>query len=255
MHEKPELERLYKAIFRRKSVRKYKAEALPKEAQEGILKKTAALRALRPKTPVAFRVLSEKQVKGMVPAKAPHYLAVYAESEPMAQMNAGFMLQQMDLWFSSQGLGSCWLGMPNPAPEAATCDGLPFVIMLAFGVPAEKAQRENAEEFRRKSIEEITDISGIPALAEALRLAPSGVNRQPWFLTGSNFAPRLCSKKNNILQKALFGDLPHIDMGIALCHLWLAAEQENKFLSFEGDPSPQNVPGKYEYIMTIRLKA
>jgi nitroreductase len=255
MYEKPELERLYQAIPRRKSVRKYAPKALGQDARDAVLARTAKLMPFLPGMPVAFRILPEAQVKGMVSAKAPHYLAVYAANEYMAQVNAAFMLQQMDLWLSAQGLGSCWLGMPNPAPEAANAEGLPFLVMLAFGAAAEDVHRADTSEFRRKAAAEITGIAGAEAPVEALRLAPSAVNRQPWRLAGDASALRLCGKKNNMLQKMMFGDMPRMDMGIALCHLWLAAESQGKFQGFEHEAAPEDIPAGFEYVATVKLNA
>jgi nitroreductase len=253
MYEKPELERLYNAIFHRKAVRKYAQKALEQDALDAVMARTGKLTPFLPETPVAFRILAEAQVKGMVSAKTPHYLAVYTANEYMAQVNAAFMLQQMDLWFSAQGLGSCWLGMPNPAPEAAVCEGLPFLVMLAFGAPAEEVHRKELSEFKRKTAEEITGVTGAERLVEAMRLAPSAVNRQPWYLTGTADVLRLCGRKNNMLQKMMFGDMPRMDMGIALCHLWLAAESQGAFKGFERETAPQGVPAGFEYVTTVKL--
>jgi nitroreductase len=252
MYEKPELERLYSAVFHRKAIRKYAPKALEQDALDAIMARTEKLMPFLPETPVAFRVLKEAQVKGMVSAKTTHYLAVYAADEYMAQVNAAFMLQQMDLWFSAQGLGSCWLGMPNPAPEAATAGGLPFFIMLAFGAPAEAVHRAELSEFKRKAAMEITNLAGNEKPVEALRLAPSAVNRQPWYLTGDASALRLCGKKNNVLQKMMFGDMPRADMGVALCHLWLAAENERAFQGFEREAAPKDIPAGFEYVVTVK---
>jgi nitroreductase len=255
MYEKPEIERLHNAIFKRKSVRKYAPKALAQDALDAIAARTEKLQPFQPGTPVTFRILAEAQVKGMVSAKTPHYLAVYAANEYMAQVNAAFMLQQMDLWFSAQGLGSCWLGMPNPASDSATCGSLPFLVMLAFGAPAEETHRAEISAFKRKTAEEITSITGAESLVEALRLAPSAVNRQPWYLTGTADALRLCGRKNNLLQKMMFGDMPRMDIGIALCHLWLAAESGGVFQGFEREADPKDVPEGFEYVITVKTNA
>jgi nitroreductase len=255
MYEKPEIERLYQAISHRKSVRKYAPKALEQDALAAIMARTGKLHPFLPEKPAAFRILTEAQVKGMASAKTAHYLAVYAANEYMAQVNAAFMLQQMDLWFSAQGLGSCWLGMPNAAPEAATCEGLPFLVMLAFGAAAEEIHRADISEFKRKAAEEITSLTGLERLVEALRLAPSAVNRQPWRLAGDLGTLRLCGKKNNMLQKMMFGDMPRMDMGIALCHLWLAAESGGVFQGFERESAPKDTPAGFEYVASVKLSA
>ena|GEM_PF-3748051 len=43
-------------------------------------------------------------------------------------MNAGFLLQQIDLYLSDSNLASCWLGMAKPSKEAHS--------QIRKGVPA-----------------------------------------------------------------------------------------------------------------------
>jgi hypothetical protein len=125
--------------------------------------------------------------------------------------------------------------------------------MLAFGAPAEAVHRKEPSEFKRKAAGEITGVAGVEGLVEALRLAPSAVNRQPWYLAGDSSALRLCGKKNNMLQKMMFGDMPRADMGIALCHLWLAAEKHGIFQGFEREPAPNDIPDGFEYVTSVKL--
>ena len=254
MWEKSELDRLHDTIYIRKSVRKYEQVSLDQATLDSVLQKTNGLTSPAPDNPVVFRILTKQQVKGMNPVKAPHYLAVYAPEGLEARINAGFMLQQMDLWLSAQGVGCCWLGMPNPAADVKQADGLPFVIMLGFGQPAEGLHRKSISEFKRKPLSEITDLSGVEQLLEPVRLAPSAMNRQPWHLTGSGTSLRIHCKNSGFISKAMLGDMPKVDSGIALCHLWLSALNANNFLSFEREGSPADVPSGYTYAWTVNLK-
>ncbi|MCL2853165.1 MAG: nitroreductase [Defluviitaleaceae bacterium] len=253
MWEKTELDRLCDTIYLRKSVRKYEQAPLDQAMLDSVINKTRELTALSTDT-VAFRILTKQQVKGMNPVKAPHYLAVYAKEDTTARINAGFVLQQIDLWLSAQRLGTCWLGMPNAAKDVRTADGLPFVIMLSFGHPAEEVHRKDVSEFKRKALPEITNVSGIEQLLEPVRLAPSAVNRQPWYLIGSTQALRVCRKSSGFVMGAVMGDMPKIDIGIALCHLWLSAQKNDSFASFERENSPKDIPSGYTYDWTMNLK-
>ena len=254
MWEKSELDRLYDTIYIRKSVRKYEQAALDQATLDSILQKTGGLTSPAPDSPAVFRILSKQQVKGMNPVKAPHYLTVYAPEGLEARINAGFMLQQMDLWLSAKGLGCYWLGMPNPAAEVKQADGLPFVIMLGFGRPAEELHRKSVSEFKRKPLSEITDLSGVEQLLEPVRLAPSAMNRQPWYLTGSSSSLRIHCKNGGFISKAMLGDMPKVDIGIALCHLWLSAEKNERFLSFEREGGSIEVPSGYTYAWTVNMQ-
>jgi hypothetical protein len=80
------------------------------------------------------------------------------------------------------------------------------------------------------------------------------VNRQPWRLAGDASALRLCGKKNNMLQKMMFGDMPRMDLGIALCHLWLAAENQGAFQGFEREADPKDIPDGFEYVITVKIQ-
>jgi nitroreductase len=253
MVDKTELLSLHSAIFHRKSVRKYEATPFSQERLDDIMARTGELVPLKDDAGVGFCILDPKQVKGVVSAKAPHFLAVYADHSEGSRTNAAFMLQQMDLWFSSRGVGSCWQGMPSPVASAANLDGMPFVIMLAFGTAAEDVNRQELSEFKRKPLPELTNLSGMSWLLEPARLAPSGVNRQPWYFSGNVRYLRLFAKKNNLLSKAMFGETPGVDAGIALCHLWLAAVHENKFSAFDREENCGEVPRGYSYIWTVRL--
>ena len=108
--------------------------------------------------------------------KTPHYLCLYSEKKDGYLMNAGFMLQQIDLSLSANGYGSCWIGLGKPAGSPPEAKGLDYIIMLAFGKAAEPVYRANTTEFIRKSLPEITQIAGAEQLLEPVQLAPSASN-------------------------------------------------------------------------------
>jgi nitroreductase len=93
-------------------------------------------------------------------------------------------MQQMDLFFSANDIGSCWQALPQPNKEILESSELEFIILMPFGKPAESLHRANVSEFKRKSLKKITDIIGADYLLEAARLAPSG-GSEPWYFTGN----------------------------------------------------------------------
>jgi hypothetical protein len=129
----------------------------------------------------------------------------------------------MDLWFSENDLGSCWLGMAKPNEDG----DLSYVISMAFGKPAESPHR-NLADFKRKLIAEISE--GNDMRLEAARLAPSGMNAQGWFFSAADGKIRCYRKKPGLIASEKLG---RIDMGIALWHI--ASETENFRFSKETD--------------------
>jgi hypothetical protein len=165
------------------------------------------------------------------------------------------MLQQMDLYFSANGLGSCWLGIPQPTKEVTEASNLEFMILMSFGNPKEPLYRANTSEFSRKTLSDITNIKGADELLEPVRLAPSAVNLQNWYFTGDKQAIYAYSAKAGFLRNIVGGSYYPVDMGIALCHLQLAAEHSGGKTKFVFDSSrDKNPPKKFDYVATLEIE-
>ncbi|MGA2515340.1 MAG: nitroreductase family protein [Thermodesulfobacteriota bacterium] len=247
--------KLYETIFKRKSIREYDLTPLDEHTLAEIMAHTNALKPLYDDIKIEMKLLSQKDVKGLFLAKAPHYLAVFSETKDGYLTNVGFMLQQMDLFFSANGMGSCWQGMPKPTKEILNRSKLEFVILLAFGKPKEKLHRESVSEFKRKPLREITDIKGADELLEPARLAPSAMNRQQWFFTGGASAIHAYRAKSSFLTAFMFERMSKISVGIAICHVWIAAKHFGKEVEFISDKEAQkHPPSGHEYVITIKIK-
>jgi nitroreductase len=192
------------------------------------------LKALVPLFPeIKYSVTIADRTKGLLAqgSGASSFLVFRSEAKEGAYENIGFIGQQMDLWFSENGLGSCWLGMAKPNEDG----DLSYVISMAFGKPAGSAHRSLAD-FNRKPLSEISD--GSDPRLEAARLAPSGMNAQGWYFSASGGKIRCYRKKPGIIAPEKLG---RIDMGIALWHI--ASETES--FRFAKEP---NVPERKGYI-------
>jgi nitroreductase len=247
---------LYGTIFKRKSIRQYDLTPLDGHTLSEIMAHTSALKPLYNDIKVEMKFLSQEDVKALLfLAKAPHYLALFSETKDGYLTNAGFILQQMDLFFSANGFGSCWQGMAKPAKEILKKSELEFVIILAFGKPKERLHRESVSEFKRKPLPEITDVKGADELLEPARLAPSAMNRQQWFFTGSAGTIHAYLVKSSFLTAFVLDKMSNVSMGIAICHLWIAAKHFGKEVEFIGDKEAQNnPPSGHDYVVTIKIK-
>lgn len=239
---------LYETIFRRKSIRDFDMEPLSETILAQIREFASKAVPLDGGIRYEFSILCEADIRKPFSIKAPYYISICSEPKGNYLMNAGFLLQQIDLYLSSIGLGSCWQGMVKPLKEAPRSEGMDFVSMLAFGKPAEPVYRENVSEFRRKTLEEISEVTGGETLLEPVRLAPSATNGQPWYFSGTAHKILVSRKKLNFIKAAIFDRLNQIDVGIALCHLTLSCQHMGKKASFCF--YKEKVPAGCEYAAT-----
>jgi hypothetical protein len=87
-------------------------------------------------------------------------------------------------------------------------------------------------------------------IMEAARLAPSGINNQSWYFTGGEGVIHAYA------QRSLIGEnMNRINVGIALCHIWLAAEHAGRTVGFSDDGEGSgNAPKGYSYIATVNVR-
>jgi nitroreductase len=246
-----EIQGLYAEISRRMSVRNYRPGG-PDGADLGKIEEgRKSLAALSDSTALLQIIPAEKA--GVAFGHAPYCLCSYAKDDDDARLNASFLLQEMSLHLSALGFGSCWVGMAKPKNDFLEHGGLPFFKLLVFGKAAGAYRRESLSQFKRKNLSEITDIQDCPKVLEAVRLAPSAMNRQGWKLRGEGTKIRLYMAANNILVRKLMDPLTLADAGIALCHLWTAAKALDVFRASckEKEGIPQ-IKG-FSYVWTIEL--
>ena len=233
--------KLYENIFKRKSIRKYIKEELSSEQQSAIMDFAENTVSLYPDIKTRIKIVPSSEIGGLLTVKAPQYLLIYSEKEKGALVNAGFILQQIDLYLSSQGIGSCWLGMGKP--KITSFDGLEYVIMLAVGKPAEQIYRESITDFNRKTLPEISQ--GEDVRLEPARLAPSARNGQPWFFVCTDRSINIYRKKPGGLLNSVFDRLTQIDIGIVMAHLMIAGEKNGIAFTFDDN---EDLQAKADYV-------
>jgi len=242
----------YEAIFKRRSIRKYDMTPLPADTLSKVKQFGGTVKPLDNAIKYEFLYLVTEDVKNLLPIKAPHYICLYSEKRENYLMNAGFLLQQIDLFLSMNNLASCWLGMAKPTKQVPKQqNGLEFVIMLAFGNSNEPIHRVDTTEFIRKSMSAISKIDGADELLEPVRLAPSASNTQPWFFSGNLAEIEVSREKLNLIKAPLYGKMNQIDIGIALCHLWLSLDHQGKTTTYDFNKAP--APSGYEFMAKVKV--
>jgi nitroreductase len=247
----------YSTIFKRRSIRDYDLTPLDENTLAEISGYMDALKPMYGDIKTELKIVSSDNVKRRMMKEAPHYVAVFSEAKEGYLTNVGFMLQQVDLFFSAGGLGSCWQGIPSPTKELLKSSDLEFVIFLAFGKPKEpeSLHRSSILEFKRKPLQKITNITGADELMEAVRLAPSATNSQPWFFTGDVNIIHAYSVKPGFIKGLMIKKYIPIDMGIAICHLKVALEHSGKKAEIVFDKTAKtNAPKGHEYIASLKAE-
>ncbi len=194
------------------------------------------------------------------------------------QEDFGYVVEHAILYATSLGLGTCWLGgtftKSRFAARLSLREGELLPAVIATGYCAAKRRflesviRQQANADRRLPWERLffDDVFGVPlnrdaagpfaTVLEMVRIGPSASNKQPWRIIKSGetwhfFVQRTpgYAKRNHMLLD--IADMQRIDMGIAMCHFALAAEE----LGLRGawtirDPAIQKPDALTEYIVS-----
>lgn len=246
----------YPIIFRRKSIRDYDLTPLDERTLGKIQDELNSLKPLYENIETDLRIISQDDVNQRMMKKAPHYIAAFSESKEGYKTNIGFMLQQMDLFFSAKGIGSCWQGIPKPSKDVLKSSQLEFVILMAFGWSKVPLHRKSIMQFKRKPLQKMSDMDDNEAneLLEVVRLAPSATNSQPWFLKGDKHIIHVYSLKPNIIRAIILKRYIPIDIGIALYYLEVAARHFAKTTHYIIDENAEkNSPHGYEYVSSLKI--
>ena len=236
---------LYDMIDKRKSIRRYDAKR-PLSALElaEIEAQLERLEPLCPEIPVRFRIVKRGDTNCLW---GEYCLLLYSEEREGYLANAGYLLEQLDLWFAARDIGACWYGMGRT--EEKKLEGLSFVIMMAFGRCREDAFRKSVREAKRKPLSAVYTGTPEPAVKRALdaaHYAPSACNSQPWHVACGERKLTVSQQSGfkNPLLRNLAGYMNRIDMGIFFCFLELALEHEG--VAFQRVLLPD---GTAEYIL------
>lgn len=204
-----------------------------------------------------------------------YFIAAAHEKGKFNLVNAGYILEQIVLFATSLGLGTCWLaGTFNRSAFSQAMQLQPgevLPVIIALGYPQvqklhliDSVFRTFAKSRTRKPWDQIffdedfeTPLtqSGAGPYADAfemLRWAPSASNKQPW---------RILKKGNEFHfyifrtlpgnNKILFSNLPFLDLGIGMSHFELSAYE----LGLKGEwqikkPQVELLPEQLTYVVS-----
>ena len=221
---------LYEAIGSRHSVRKYSDREVPERLRAQILayfEKTSRLNdRIRTELEILDNTKKKAEVKGLWKTDAPYYLAFYSEPEEGFERNAGYIMEQLILYMTVKGLGTCYLG--GRRVKQTVKNGKRLVMIAAFGWPEGKLYRESplAKRLPLNELCVFKEEAGeqIKTVLKAARLAPSAFNAQPWRFIVYSDRIYVFAKKSRFPLNASEA-MKDFSIGIMLSHIMLAAEE------------------------------
>ena len=264
-------------IRERKSVRTYKQQEIPEQTLDKVknyLQKDTGLFDV----PITFTILDAKNdhVSSPVIIGADTYIAGKYKRQKNAEISFGYAFEKFVLYATSLGLGTVWLAatIDRKAFEKAVHlkedEVMPAVTPLGFA-SEKRSIRESMmrkglksdsrlpfeqlffqDDFQKPLNEATNGKWNLPL--EMVRLAPSSTNKQPWRVVTEKDRVHFYEKKTKGSVKESTGDIQKVDLGIALCHFEIAAEEsglEGRFIQLDPEiPVAENT----EYIATFELE-
>ena len=233
-------------ISRRRSVRAYRAERIDNAVLADLQRYMEDRVPLIPGVKVEGRIIPTDHGNFLQKWRTPHFIAIFSDGSDDGLLSVGFMYQQLDLYAQSIGLGTCWVGLGSLTKEEPVPEGMKLAVMMAIGIPDDVPER-TAADFKRKPMPDVTDQPD--DRLEALRLAPSATNSQPWYVTHEGDTLHLFREELGRIKQRTHGRMNKIDMGIGLCHLY--AEHPETFRFWREEHAPK-VEGQI-YIGSVTL--
>lgn len=264
-------------IRKRRSVRTFDGEKFSEEDESRI--RDFAGKAENPYgIPITWKQL-DADVHGLsspVIVGTDKYIAGKIRRVPHAEEAFGYSFEKIVLFAESIGVGTTWIaGTMNRAAferamELAEDEVMPCVSPL--GYPAKKMSLR--ESLMRKGVkadsrlafgeiffsgsfsEPLTEekAGALREPLEAVRLAPSAVNKQPWRVVLDGSKAHFYEKRSKGFVSGDGWDLQKIDVGIALCHFELSAKECGFDVSFECADPGLSIAEDMEYIASYNLQ-
>ncbi len=242
---------LYDAIIRRQSIRKFEERSIPQDVLNTILDYAKNVERLDDSIEIGIEIVEcKRRLFG-----APYYLVLFSEKKDGYERNAGYIMQQIAIYLTVMGVGTCYQAKPSSVSKRDP-KGRKRIISLAFGYTKEELFRDvlTASRLTQPDICKFREEPGanIYKIIEAVRMAPSSYNIQPWRMIVSKDTIHLFVTKTKIpfLVKQEYNE---INIGVALANIMMTADNQwidikKKYIQALEDKKYKNL----KYIVSIK---
>jgi nitroreductase len=208
------------------------------------------------------------------------YIAGAVRKGPGDLEDYGYLLEEVILHATELGLGTCWLGgtftrssFTSRFGGVARGEIMPAVVSVGYpGDDGAERIREREEGTRRFAPDELFFAGefgrplgrgrreGYDEALEAVRMAPSATNKQPWRIVRRDddwhfylVRTKGYGKGSPFFKVLRIADLQRVDLGIAMCHFELVARECDQDGRWVVDDPGLTLPGPgIEYTATWR---
>jgi nitroreductase len=214
---------------------------------------------------------------GMIKGVRFYLAALVARDAPHSWEDVGFALEAAVLDATALDLGSCWIGgifdRKNFGKSLGMGEDELIPAVVAVGRPGDRRSwrdrlvRWSARGDMRKNPSALffnhdwqtpflySDFPPWAPVLESVRLGPSASNKQPWRIIHQDGAFHFFLSRDKAYSAMMpHVDLQRIDLGIAMCHFQLAAQElglPGEWRS--GEPALPGTPGNFEYIVSFTI--
>lgn len=294
--DRQKISAMARAIWRRVSVRSYRQEAVPAETLAEVLCAGEEAIPLWPHIPVRFVLAADADAflrehggtllgYGRI-LGAPHFIAAISEMTAGYMENMGFRMEQMILYATALGLGTCWMGGFYSRQKVGHLVGLAedeqVVALTPVGWPAAGGPGRLLDKTLkafvpdrggRKPLERLVFAGRWDAPAEqylaqqtvlrtaleTARRAPSWRNTQPWrFVITEDALVVTASRPAEQIGLPYY----RLDAGIAMSHISLVALGADIEPAWKLDPAELAglradlaIPANYDILASLPLDA
>lgn len=244
---------LYDAIIRRQSIRKFEERGIPQDVLNTILEYSQTVERYDNSIGINIELVECKaRLFG-----APYYLVLFSDKKEGYEINAGFVMQQLAMYLTVMGLGTCYQVKPMSVAKK-DARGRERVISIAFGYTKEELFRDVLTASRMtqpdicKFVEEPSH--NTEKIIEAIRMSPSAFNSQPWRMIVSKNVIHLFETKNKIpfINQQKTND---IAIGVALANVFMTVDNQWIDVKFKQYDNIKNKKyNNLKYITSIKNK-
>ena len=192
------------------------------------------------------------------------YIIAHVNPSTIDSLSFGIRFERIILYCTQLNLSTCWTGVfPQHHFQSISkvTTEYPIGMVSPIGyptrIPTPKHKKSWEEIFFHNTPSTPLQPTVIPAYTEPLemvRIAPSGINLQPWrVLFRDQSFHFFVERKKGIIGmgfKTLLLDLQLIDMGIAVCHFELSTKARNLQGRWVQDPPSWSIPKEWNYVRT-----